>query len=179
MQQPADTNTPPNPRKATRQEPGTTGATPDSDSPKPTATARRDPNSGFPPRTSRSNPELRVHLPVAVLSRSPRPSTSRTGSSAPPATPAAQATPARHLRVYSALTRYSAPTCPAIAVTVALPPADGGDNAALVDFHYFGIGAPPHDAVEIGGVRRGHGGVQYHGVSESQRVSPTRTHDPT
>ena len=51
----------------------------------------------------------------------PRHSTSRTGSSAPPATPAAQATPARHLRPYSTLTRYSAPTCPAIAVTVALP----------------------------------------------------------
>ena len=32
-----------------------------------------------------------------------------------------QATPARHLRPYSTLTRYSAPTCPAIAVTVALP----------------------------------------------------------
>lgn len=79
------------------------------------------PTRGSPPRTSRSNPELRVHLPVAVLSRSPRHSTSRTGSSAPPATPAAQATPARHLRPYSTLTRYSAPTCPAIAVTVALP----------------------------------------------------------
>ena len=92
-----------------------------SDSPKRAATTRREPNSGFPPRTSRSNPELRVHLPVAVLSRRPRHSTSRTGSSAPPVTPAAQATPARHLRAYSTLTRYIAPTCPAIAVTVALP----------------------------------------------------------
>lgn len=121
MQPPADTDASPGPRKATRQEPGTTDTTAGSDSPKHTTTARRDPNSGFPPRTSRNNPELRVHLPVAVLSRSPRHSTSRTGSSAPPATPAAQATPARHLRPYSTLTRYSAPTCPAIAVTVALP----------------------------------------------------------
>lgn len=42
-----------------------------SDSPKRAATTRRDPNSGFPPRTSRSNPELRVHLPVAVLFATP------------------------------------------------------------------------------------------------------------
>ena len=83
IRQPADTDTSPNPRKATRQEPGTTDTTAGSDSQKCAAITRRDPNSGFPPRTSRSNPELRVHLPVAVLSRRPRPSTSRTGSSAP------------------------------------------------------------------------------------------------
>ena len=71
IRQPADTDTSPNPRKATRQEPGTTDTTAGSDSQKRAATTRRDPNSGLLPRMSRSNPELRVHLPVAVLFATP------------------------------------------------------------------------------------------------------------
>lgn len=121
IQQPADTGASPGHRTTTRQEPGTTGATPDSDSQKPTATARRDSDSGFLRRTSRSNPELHVHLPVAVLSRRPRPLHSGPAHRHHRPHQPPQATPARHLRAYSTLTRYSAPTCPTIAVTVALP----------------------------------------------------------
>lgn len=179
MQPPADTDASPDSRKATRQEPGTTDTTAGSDSPKRAATARRDPNSGFPPRTSRNNPELRVHLPVAVLSRRPRHSTSRTGSSVPPATPAVTGNTSPALAPLLHTHPVQCAHMPGARGDGRTAPADGGDDAALVDFHYFGIGAPPHDAVEIGGVRRGHGGVQYHGVSESQQVSPTRTRDPT
>ena len=105
---------------------------------------------------------------LRCFSRRPRPSTSRTGSSAPPAAPAATGNTSPALAPLLHTHSVHCAYMPGDRGDGRTAPADGGDDAALVDFHYFGIGAPPHDAVEIGGVRRGHGGVQYHGVSESQ-----------
>ena len=95
-------------------------------------------NCGLRQPKTRSNHKTRPQLgvPATHVAQQPRVTGTSAGCGAfatPPtfhksdrligtaATPAAQATPARHLRPYSTLTRYSAPTCPAIAVTVALP----------------------------------------------------------